>query len=314
MERVKEALHAGKMDMEQRIAIVSFHLNAIMMSAIEKLEQRMLELESQKAEKYRNYNIRVENVKFQQLAWEDIRIEYENRENQCVDFIQGELLGAKSEISQRLSYKLNMSSNPKDWWQRSLPYEIKAEITNLSRSIDGKLQNRIVTDYNWLRGEVQTKFKQPLDGVIRKTETKVEYEIRPEAEMLKDLNKIRNFTRLGAGGAVVGAYLVVGKIGALVGAVVGFLGDKYVSKEIDAQRKQLDEAILNMIDETIGKIAALIPVRVHEIYDEFAEKTKRGEAEWEGGRKIDSFDCEETGKIKAIDDAIQNIRSSLIIQ
>ena len=314
IEKVLEFIENQKLDIEQRIPIVNFQLNAIVLSAMEKLEQQKLELESKKAEKFENYKIRVDNVKFQQLAWEDTRIEYENRENQCVEFIQEELLNAKSEISQRLSYKLSMSPNPKDWWKKSLPFELKTEITSLSRSIDAKLQNRIATDYNWLRAEIQTKFKQSVEGTIQKTETKSDYEIQPEADTLKDLNKIRNWSRLGTGSAVVGAYFIVGPVGALVGACLAVLGDKYLSKVIEVQKKQLDEALLNMIDEIIGKISVLIPIRVHEVYGDFITKTEIGEIEWVNARKIDSFDCEETSKIENLDETIQNIHSHLIIQ
>ncbi|MCD7972700.1 MAG: hypothetical protein LUG18_08540 [Candidatus Azobacteroides sp.] len=292
---------------EQRFALVNYQLNKIILSAIEKLEQRKLEFENAKAEKFSNYKIRVENVKFQQLAWEDTRIEYEKRENECMEFIQSELNLAKNRIAERLCQKLDISSNPKEWWGKNLPYEIRSEISNLTIGIDSKLQSKIIADYNWLIKEVQTKFKQSLEGSIPKQETEIEYQIQPDADSLKNLRTIKYVSMASAGALATTMYFVVGPVGMLISAACGILSDKYLNKVIDNQKKELKNALIGLVDEIIGKISSLIPVRVHEIYDEFVEKTEVEEVEWIKLRKIETFDCEETEKIKKVDEAIQEI-------
>lgn len=294
---------------EKREEITNYLVQDLIESAIQSMRQKLLPLEESRAQKYENFRTREQNVRFQQLAWEDLRIECEKRENDCVQVINDELSSSSQKVYDKLHLELISTQNPKEWWKNNLPLRLKIEIDSISTYIDNKLQNRLRTDQAWLNKELLAKFKS---GAVDSPDasldnSNVNIDIVPDADEMKDLRKYRYASMAGASALATAMYFIVGPVGAIVSAGCGILGDRMLTKEIAKQKNSLETSLRTLVDETFLKIKSLIPSKVHEVYESFIDALDIKEDGWVKAHKIDSFVCSEDSEISNLNVIIEQL-------
>lgn len=294
---------------DKREAISNYLAQDLIESAIQLMRQKLLHLEGNRAEKYENFRIRVQNVRFQQLAWEELKIECEKRENDCVQVINDELSISSQRVYDKLHLELISTQNPKEWWKNNLPLRLKIEIDSISTYIDNKLQNRLRTDQTWLNKELLAKFKS---GVVDAPEasldsSNVNVNIIPDADEMQDLRKYRYASMAGASALATAMYFIVGPVGAIVSAGCGILGDRMLTKEIAKQKSSLETSLRTVVDETFLKIKSLIPSKAHDVYESFIDALDIKEDGWVKAHRIDSFTCNEDSEISNINVILEQL-------
>lgn len=294
---------------DKREEISNYLAQDLIESAIQSLRQKLLPLEESRAQKYENFKTREQNVRFQQLAWEDLRIKCEKRENDCVQVINDELSSSSQKVYDKLHLELISTQNPKEWWKNNLSLRLKIEIDSVSTYIDNKLQNRLRTDQAWLNKELLAKFKSSAvdspDASL--DDPNINVDIVPDADEMKDLRKYRYASMAGASALATVMYFIVGPVGAIVSAGCGILGDRMLTKEIAQQKSSLEISLRTLVDETFLKIKSLIPSKVHEVYESFIDALDVKEDGWIKAHKIDSFTCTEDSEISNLMDIIEQL-------
>lgn len=296
---------------EKREEITNYLAQDLIESAIQLMRQKLLPLEESRAQKYENFRTREQNVRFQQLAWEDLRIECEKRENDCVKVINDELSNNSQKVYDKLHLELISTQNPKEWWKNNLPLRLKIEIDSISTYIDNKLQIRLRNDQTWLNKELLVKFKS---GAVDSPDASldnpnVNVDIVPDADEMKDLRKYRYASMAGASALATAMYFIVGPVGAIVSAGCGILGDRMLTKEIAKQKSSLETSLRTLVDETFLKIKSLIPSKVHEVYESFIDALDIKEDGWVKAHKIDSFTCTEDSEISNLNIIIEQLNN-----
>lgn len=296
---------------EKREEITNYLAQDLIESAIQSMRQKLMPLEESRAQKYENFRTREQNVRFQQLAWEDLRIECEKRENECVQVINDELSSSSQKVYDKLHLELISTQNPKEWWKNNLPLRLKIEIDSISTYIDNKLQNRLRTDQAWLNKELLAKFKS---GAIDSPNASlgnpnVNVDIVPDADEMKDLRKYRYASMAGASALATAMYFIVGPVGAIVSAGCGILGDRMLTKEIAKQKSSLEPSLRALVDETFLKIKTLIPSKVHKVYESFIDALDIKEDGWVKAHKIDFFTCTEDSEISNLNVIIEQLNN-----
>lgn len=294
---------------DKREEISNYLAQDLIETAIQSMRQKLLPLEESRAQKYENFRTREQNVRFQQLAWEDLRIECEKRENDCVQIINDELSSSSQKVFDKLHLELISTQNPKEWWKNYLPLRLKIEIDSISTYIDNKLQNRLRTDQAWLNKELLSKFKsRAVDSPDASLDNpNVNVDIVPDADEMKDLRKYRYASMAGASALATAMYFIVGPVGAIVSAGCGILGDRMLTKEIAKQKSSLETSLRTLVDETFLKIKSLIPSKVHEVYESFIDTLDIKEDGWVKAHKIDSFTCSEDAEISNLNVIIEQL-------
>lgn len=296
-------------DEKMRTNLVSTIMEGVKADLIERIQLQLLDLEEMRAAQYDNFTARVQNVKFQQLGWEDLRIACAERETQCLSMINEELTNHSSRVYDRIHLELINSQNPREWWKRNLALRMKIEIDNVATQIDNKFQNQLRVDQMWLNRELLTRFKsESVDGAnISVANPDIEIEVTPDAESMKDLKKYRYFTMAGSAALATTMYFVVGPVGALVSAGCGIIGDRILNKEMLKQKDALELSLRTMVDETFNKIKSLIPSKLDDVYESMISKLTSREDDWLKKNAIETFTCAEDAQIQTLKDNIEQL-------
>lgn len=253
------------------------------------LVQRKNELVETLANMKNKDEMKKESILASKQGWEELRIEFEKRANNCLEYIYGELQHAKLSISEQLHFELSKSNNPKEWWSKDLPFRLKKEFENHTRGMEKQLQVRIIGDYKWLTEKARNYYARNVpmsDNIDSYSIDKTSIDIIPKAEELKDLKLIRYITMAGTGTASVVMWFIVGPLGAIVSAAGGIIGDRYINKEIQNQQERLNFALDQLIDGVIDKAKYGISQRVYDGYDSIVQTTVVTEENWEKDVRI----------------------------
>lgn len=292
----------------ERRLIVEQLVNTISASCIDELNERKLMIEQKKAEKYQTFLNEQAKVNANRLGWEEIRVEYEIRQNKCLQTILADINKAKTKISDRLYASVITTSNPKEWWEKLFPLTIKSEIESLTSGIDDRIQNQLIKDFNWLNSELSYKYRQCISASTGSTsEMKIEYKLDPNSATFDNLRTARYVTMAGGAALATVMYFVVGPIGALASASAGIIGDKYINKSLDRQRESLKNEVANAVDAIFLEITEKVPNRLNELYKEVLKSICEKEDIWVNENANKTFSCDEISLLAELEKEIQSL-------
>lgn len=297
---------------KNRTFIINKRLNSIIDDCIEALENKRKTILEVLENKKNEEEVNREKLLVAQQYWEDLRIEFEKKANNCIEFVYEELYKIKQIVSEQLQYELVKSNNPKEWWANDLPFRIKKEFVNNSKGLEKTLQARIISDYRWLIEKAKIIYAKTLTGTFRNEDFVFDDNnalIIPKAEDLKDLKLIRYITMAGTGTASVAMFFVVGPIGAVVSAVGGILGDRYITREIKSQQDKLKMALDQIIDDIIEKSRSGIFDKIYEGYDKIIKATVESEEQWKNEITPKITEHPEEKEIISIQNQIDSLES-----
>jgi len=305
-EKVESFISEGLI--QERRLIVEQLVNAISASCIDELNERKLMIEKKKAEKYQSFLNEQAKVNANRLGWEEIRVEYEIRQNKCLQTILADINKAKTKISDRLYASVITTSNPKEWWEKLFPLTIKSEIESLTSGIDDRIQNQLIKDFNWLNSELSYKYRQCISASTGSTrEMKIEYKLDPNSVTFDNLRTARYVTMAGGAALATVMYFVVGPVGALASASAGIIGDKYINKSLDRQRGSLKNEVANAVDAIFLEITDKVPNRLNELYKEVLKSICEKEDIWVNENANKTFFCDEISLLEELEKEIKSL-------
>ena len=293
---------------DQRVQIVEKLIEKIVGTLVSDLDAKKLKLVSDRDLKYADHCEKISKKQFIRLGWSEIRVAYEKLERECVETILLQLNKSKAKIVDKLNASIISTPNPKEWWEKMLPIMLKNEIESLSNALDANVQSRVMRDLNWLNREMQNRFRQ---SVTMEDKSPVNYhldfKLDSESHTFKNLRTARYITMAGSATLATMIWYAIGPVGAMVSAACGIIGDRYVNEVIDGQRETLKGLVANVVDETIGKMADMIPSRIQGLYEELSNAVGEKEKIWAETYGQDVFECAEDKEIEKINDIINQI-------
>lgn len=231
------------------------------------------------------------------LGWGDLEIEMDRRALRAGDVLSNQMFEFENSLCEKLLYQLNRTPNPREWWEKDLPFHLSTELKTIHRQLSGMLREHLLADIKWLGDQTEKQFtaqwkvSEAVGPIISKsgdTES-----IQPEATQIRDLNQIRTWTRLCLAGVTIGG-LVIGA-GVLVPA---FAAVAAIATEKGHRNLQTNQA------ETLSK---RIPDLIHEILDRTAEEGKKNIKKYYG-RAVAEI---RTQKNRWVNTRLETIRASL---
>lgn len=301
---------ADGIDYAQRTTIANAILHEVLDACLNELTEERNRLTQEKERKYTEYLAKISKKESMRLGWTDIRTGYEKLETKCIDTILADLDKAKEKIYDRMQASILSTQNPKEWWEKMLPLSLKNEIEGLSSAIDTKLQSQVIKDFNWLNHEIQMRFRQSVITTNTSVgETQLDYTLDINSQSFNNLRTARYITMAGGATLATAMFFVVGPVGALASASCGIIGDRYIHKVIEGQRESLKNAVANVIDDVIAKMASMIPIRVSTLYEEIARGIAEKEQAWSDAFALGEFICEESPAIEKLDETIHSVQN-----
>lgn len=227
-----------------------------------------------------------EAVARSRLGWEDLRLAMEARCRAVGEWLEGAFSDAKPQVIAALTYEMRHAPNPKDWWEKDLPYRLRRELLTMSRPLNQSVRQRISEDAEWLHDQVKQRFSWTLElpSTVELVALQEEGLEQGEAHLsgITDLSAIRLWTRLGLGAlTLTGLMFPVIRLVALGGAMVGGVASESLFKgKIDEQKRRVAMAVGQLVEDAMAKGAASIINRLQKYYGTILSEAMRQEALW----------------------------------
>ncbi len=195
------------------------------------------------------------------LGWNDLEIEMDRRALQSCEILNDQMFEFETGVRDKLLYQIGRAPNPREWWEKDLPFMLSTELKGIHRQLSGLLRDRLLTDAKWLSDQAEKRFStqwknpEPVGPLLSNPgdgET-----IRPEAAQLRDLNQIRTYTRAGMAVATVGGFMLFGPFGALVPAFATLVTEQghrtLQAGQVETLSKRIPDLIHEMLDKAVGE-------------------------------------------------------------
>ena len=278
------------------------------------LETRKQAIITSNSEKKKQLSEAEYNIERMQLKWEDLRIEMLNRSNICGQLIDEAATKRKRMLINQLKYEIQKTNYPREWWEKELPYKLQNALFDTANSIENALQKRIFIDIQWLNEQLSKEFKEQIN-MLQPTDLVEagQFTIEPPPDEVKDLNKLRTYSRIGTGLATFGGYALFGPLGMAVSLGGGLIGEKILTDNINKQREQLDLAILKNVNTVFSIAVSSSLSKIRDFYNTTVQATMNKEMLWVNTQKqelqnVVQFKQSDTSKI---DDVFESMKSIL---
>lgn len=202
------------------------------------------------------------------MKWDALQTEILRRSNSCISWLTDAIRERQELIIERFQYDLSHSGNPYQWWEKDYPYRFKAEMLNLSATIESNLNSVFAKDMAWLTDTVSREFKMQINSNPEQlVDRSIFKETTPNSDGIKpDLSKWKTRSRMGIGAATIIAYKLLPPWGMAASIVGGFVAEKIINGKIEEQQKQLSVALANDIPRLIDNAIENVEKRLSNAY------------------------------------------------
>lgn len=248
--------------------------------------ERVLALSTnEKSEVQKEYD---EKIKQMHLGWERYRKEMFERSENCCTWLKSVVDEKQELILDRVKYEISSTSNPKVWWEKDFPYRMKIEMTAVAASIENGLSQRFFNDVRWLNDGLTKEFNVTLAVKKENISSKEDFQQFNISEArLNDLNKLKLFTRIGsvavnaigiAAALSTGLPFFIGS--SIAGSGGSIISEKILHKNIDDQKKILQDVVAQDVPNIIDQVVQLTLQRVEATYEKVLMEAKNQEELW----------------------------------
>lgn len=256
--------------------------------------------------------------------WQEFRNEIEKRCNNCASAFNRRYEHEIVSIKEAMNNRIDVSPDPKLWYEKSYKYELSNRVTAALISLDNVVTENARNDFEWLNKELAKTFKVNAErnsSIWKRTEESSFY-VHQKTPDMADLNKLRQKETIKTSAAMIiggiTATVLTGGIGGLIGTVgVGTLMRNISTKKINEEVGKLREQLHTFVESdirTILKDATLDSVnRIRLIYSDMVAGAYRAESNWitaqytmieQSSKPSESAD---ENRLKKIDDNIEKI-------
>jgi hypothetical protein len=211
------------------------------------------------------------------LDWNELNLELERLHHQTRSWLEQKMQEQRRKLLDDLLYRLSNSGNPKLWWERELPYQLRA-FESVAPAIEQALQQHIAADGNALIRAVERRFSRPLP--FDPTGVMIGFERRQPAQATGeiDLTNLRWMVRTGSVAAMAISFWLV--LNPIISSSSILLGEVLLHHTAEKQRQRLSEALPGLIDNLIDGALAGARKRLEEVYAGFGKALTAQEAAW----------------------------------
>ena len=251
---------------------------------------RLAALDASEEERRKACQEAVEALARRKLDWEELRQALETRGHDTEQWTENAVRNAKASVTETLTYEVEHAANPKEWWERDMPYRLRRELLILARSLNDALRQRIAQDATWLYGQVKGKFAWTLHlpEAVGQTEMMepASGSQRQAGKEFSDLDQTRLWTRLGLGALTLSGFLFPGaalaaRVVTLGGAMVGGLAsEKFFKKKIEEQRGTVAQSLALAVDSTLAQGLEGVLGRLRSQYQIILKEAIKEETLW----------------------------------
>ncbi len=195
--------------------------------------------------------------------------------------VESDLVSLREDLKSELSYELSRARNPREWWDRDLPFSIRRCLKRAHRELESRIGSAIANDISIFNKQLVEHLATTLatpgtQGRVLLSETS----IIPSTDSLTDLDKLRLWTRVGSGVATAVGYILLGAPTMLLSLFGGIAGDQAIGGRIEQQRQRLGSSLDEVVDHTIQKMIGNSRDRLRQIYGSIASDLDDKQRAW----------------------------------
>jgi hypothetical protein len=199
--------------------------------------------------------------------WEELTDLIDERELLLERGIEKDLSELQRDLMDELQYELSRTRNPREWWDKDLPYKLRRFLKRVKRDLDGRVSKTLAHDINFFNKKLAEHLTTSLALPELPHEKSAEgADIIPSPDDLADLDRIRMWTRIGAGVLTAAGYMVLGAPAMLLSLTGGIAGDRAIGGRIEEQRHRLRLALDEVIDKAVQMIISRSRKHIRRIY------------------------------------------------
>ncbi|MEU7825941.1 hypothetical protein [Catellatospora sp. NPDC049133] len=207
------------------------------------------------------------------------RLELRDRQSALSRRFRDHLDATRGALLERLQGELRAADDPRGWWRKELPEQLRTEMARLAGDFGVTLHRSVEADLNWLDGNVFRHTGEHLTLVGDDGSPLTVVSPTTSTSGLADLRQRRMLLRFGpAGVALVGAIIAPGvglpfAVGAgIAGALVG---EALWRNMVDAQRRRVAAQLSELVDNAVEEFASEAGGRMADLYDRMADEALR---------------------------------------
>jgi hypothetical protein len=217
------------------------------------------------------------------LDWTGVRNELQHRANQNVDLLRLGLLNYRKDLTDRLEFALQQSSDPRKWWHEEFEYHLRRDLEGMVRRYEHELTRRADLDAQWLDQRTEELFGRT---VGTRTGTGADHPIDLDDPELRTIDA-RDVAQYKVGFRVVPAVaaavvsLIGGPVGAAVaGAVAIVAGELRLRRVVDDQRALVAVPLRAAVDGAVNRVSDELSDRVRRAYAGVVDDVAHAESVW----------------------------------
>ena len=270
-----------------------------------------------KEEREKAVRLSSEELARRKLGWEDLRLEMAARGRAVGQWLEEAIEDARPQLADALTYELEHTSNPKEWWEKDLPYRLRRELLIMSRPLNQRVRQRVSEDASWLHTHVKEQFSWTLQLPTPEEPTALREEdfssVIAQLRGVHDLSAIRLWTRLGLGAlTLAGLLFPVTRLVALPGAMVGGVASETLFKgKIERQKRSASVALKRVAADLTREGARRVIDSLQKYYQAILEEAMKQESLWFRARQETLLRGEARGAMEDEDRSVAETRDRL---
>jgi hypothetical protein len=221
-------------------------------------------------------------------AWSQLSIDLAARQLEHTHLLRELMRSERQTTLEYLHNELERAADPRAWWERDLPLQIRRDLGVTARKTERSILGRLAGDAAWLDEEVRRML--PTAGVIT---IPSEYGLTATAQVegeVSDLTRARLAARLSAqGGALIGYFVALTRharmpvlYGTAFSLLAGLVAESSIRAATETQRREIDAALVRIVDESIDAFLNQASEALDALYTQVLDQLHTAHTAWSG--------------------------------
>jgi len=248
--------------------------------------------------------IAADNCNEIERRWERIAGSIDNAELSAERSIATAIRQLHDELRDELMHELSRTRNPREWWEKDLPYRMRRFWHRARREFEPLLSRIVSNDIASLNRALSKEFAVVL--AVPETEDPMlskDMDLMQSADHLTDLDTIRLWTRVGSGLATAAGYMLLGAPALLLSMTGGIAGDRALGGKIEEQRRKLTIALDDVLDRTMDLVMANTTAYLQRVYGSLETDLEEKKSVW-----VSSLEPHTKASDQEYDELIEEVR------
>lgn len=218
-----------------------------------------------------------------EMKWEQLRIELEERRLRCEQELRKRIAATRANLVDLLHFELKRTPDPKAWAEREMSFRVRRETAAFSRQLEDFLIATLARHFAWLQSQVLNTFAAQM---ARGTAPQMGQDVAPVLPHLElaDTQRLRFLSRVGSGAATIAGYLIVGPLASAAAVAWGLASEPFIDKKVQAQRDMVMREVNRSIDQFLDEYVNRVSERLRQFYRQLIADTKREQSAWRGAK------------------------------